>query len=124
MNNHLLKLLTCVMLGPASCTVYLPDYLSSVGKRLQGPVAESEWNAQGLWQRVADQPPTYIPKGYPVSAPRDDDHGLWLVDARDGKRVFAPRTKVGNTTPGVLLGEARKVTSPPPMRGIYPHAEF
>lgn len=107
-----------------SCTVVLSDYLSSVRDRHKGPAPESEWNAPGIWRRVADTPPTYIPKGYPLTAPRDDAHGVWLVDARDGKRVFAPKIKVGSTEPGVLLGEARKVTNPPPVRGVYRHSEL
>lgn len=107
-----------------SCTVNLPEYLSSVRDRHKGPAPESEWNAMGLWRRVADTPPTYIPKAYPLTAPRDDTHGVWLVDARDAKRVFAPKSKVGGIEPGVLLGEARKVTNPPPVRGVYRHSEL
>lgn len=71
---------------------------------------EAEWNAVGLWQRVAEQPPTYIPRGYPATAPRDDRSGQWFSDKRDGKQVFAPHSGANGYSGAVLRAEARKVT--------------
>jgi hypothetical protein len=120
-----LRVLLCALPLLTSCVVVDPwEFSHSVAQRRRGPLPESEWNARGLWQRVATSPATYIPKGYPVSAPRDDAHGTWLVDQRDGKRVFVPDVKVGDLEPGVLIGEARKFTRPLPLDGIYYHVDI
>lgn len=71
---------------------------------------ESQWNAVGLWQRVAENPPTYIPQGYSPTAPRDTQHGQWFTDERDGKKIFAPHSGANGFSGQVLGAEARKVT--------------
>lgn len=73
------------------------------------PVAEAEWNHLKIWQRVGDNPTTYIPSGYAANRPRTEHDGTWFVDKRDGKRLFVPDQKVGEWSPGVLAGEAKKV---------------
>jgi hypothetical protein len=119
-------IMLCVTPWLASCGVFIdaPEYFHSLAKRRSPPLPESEWNALGVWQRVADEPPTYIPKGYPITAPRGVEQGTWLVDQRDGKQLFVPRTKVRELEPGLMLGEARKITNPPPVSGIYRPGEF
>jgi hypothetical protein len=76
----------------------------------RGPKPESEWNNLGIWHRVGDTPPTYVPTGYGANQPRTDKDGMWFVDKRDGKRLFVPNHAVGHMDRGVLLGEAKKVT--------------
>jgi hypothetical protein len=71
---------------------------------------EAAWNEAGLWQRVADKPPTYVPTGYGVNRPRGERDGVWITDRRDGKKFFVPGEPVRGTSPGVLLGEACKIT--------------
>ena len=76
-----------------------------------GPQPETEWNRTRLWRKIADAPATYIPRAYPVSASRGNSAGKWIVDQRDGKRLFVPRTSVGGLTPGVFEGEALNATN-------------
>jgi hypothetical protein len=80
-------------------------------ERAGDPLQETEWNRMGLWQRVAEEPPTYIPTGYGASSPRTETEGTWIVDERDGKRLFVPNEKVGIHTPGAMIGEAKKITT-------------
>ena len=105
----LLLLVSCVT------SVDMIEVGSNLAKRSHGPPPESEWNAMGIWQRVGDNPTTYIPNGYPVSAPRSSETGIWMEDKRDGKRLFVPNEKVGEFGAGVLMGEARKVTRWQPL---------
>lgn len=107
-----LLLISCVS------SIDLIEVAHNVAARSRGPLPESEWNALGVWQRVADDPATYIPKGYPINAPRGDKEGTWVVDKRDGKRLFAPKQKVGDLEPGVLMGEARKVSQWSPIISV------
>jgi hypothetical protein len=99
-------LLTCCV-----TSVSLNDVIGSMAERSRGPLPESRWNELGIWRRVADQPPTYIPKGYSISAPRTEKDGQWFDDKRDGKRLFVPNTEVNVYASGVLQGEARKITN-------------
>lgn len=80
-------------------------------ERKAGPQPESEWNKNRLWRRIANAPATYIPRAYPESASRGNGAGKWIVDARDGKRLFVPRSAVGGLSPGVLEGEALNATN-------------
>ena len=80
-------------------------------ERKAGPQPESEWNKTRLWRKVGDSPATYIPRAYSVTASRSASAGRWIVDVRDGKRLFVPRTSVGGLTPGVLEGEALNATN-------------
>ena len=81
-----------------------------LAKLKQPAPPESVWNASRVWQRVGDRPATYIPRGYSPSAPRDESHGRWFVDERDGKRLFVPSRGAGALSAGVLRGEAIKAT--------------
>ena len=89
----------------------LGEAIRAKAERSRGPQPESAWNGSGAWQRVAENPATYIPKGYPASAPRSNKDGTWVVDERDGKRLFVPNVTVDGYPPGVLLGEAKKITN-------------
>ncbi len=71
---------------------------------------DAEWNQLGIWHRVGDKPQTYVPTGYAASAPRTDREGSWFIDQRDGKKFFVPNEKVSRWEPGVLTGEAKKIT--------------
>jgi hypothetical protein len=99
-------LLTCCV-----TSVDLIQVARNMAERRRGPKPESEWNESGIWQRVADNPATYIPKGYPKSALRGEKEGTWIVDERDGKKLFVPNVNADGYEPGVLLGEAAKITS-------------
>jgi hypothetical protein len=70
------------------------------------PAKESEWNAVGLWKRVGNNPPSYVPAGYSANRARTEREGRWFVDRRDGKRLFVPGAVEGE----LLTGEAMKVT--------------
>lgn len=87
------------------------DLISASNERKAGPVPESEWNEHGLWQKVADEPAVYIAAGYPSDSPRTEEVGDWFVDERDGKRLFVPDEAVGKCSPGILRGEATKITN-------------
>ena len=71
---------------------------------------ESEWNASGIWQKVSSSPPSYVPRGYASSAAHQQG-GIWYVDKRDGKRLFAPKASFRDIQPGVWQGEAKKITA-------------
>lgn len=75
-----------------------------------GPKLDPDWNRHRLWQQVATPPPTYVPTGYGAHRPRTERDGTWFTDARDGKRLFVPKQGVRGYEPGVLTGEAKKVT--------------
>lgn len=111
---------------PASCvtSIDLIETTQNIAKRGRGPAPESEWNALGIWRCVADQPATYIPKDYPASAPRGETQGSWIVDKRDGKRLFVPKVKVGDLELGVLMGEARKVSQWSPIINTHTRPGF
>lgn len=67
---------------------------------------ESYWNVEGVWGRVADNPPTYQPVGY--SGALSEEAGEWIVDKRDGKRFFVPKQEVRGVAPAVLWRDAMK----------------
>lgn len=71
---------------------------------------DADWNSLHLWHQVATQPPTYVPTGYGPDRPRTDRDGTWFTDQRNGKRLFVPKQAVRGWEPGVLAGEAKKVT--------------
>lgn len=70
----------------------------------------ADWNSLKIWQQVASNPLTYVPTGYGASQPRTEREGTWFTDKRDGKRIFVPKHAVRGLAPGVLVGEAKKVT--------------
>jgi hypothetical protein len=124
-NRITMKIPTCLITTIlCGLTFLLPGLLTScvtsfdlvevtrgAAERRRGPQPESAWNAVGLWQRVSENPATYIPQGYPASAPRSNRDGTWVMDVRDGKRLFVPNVTVEGYPPGVLLGEAKKITN-------------
>lgn len=103
--------LASLLLTSCVTSIDLAEVARGAAERSQGPRPESEWNAIGVWRRIADAPATYIPKDYPVSAPRGEADGSWVVDARDGKRLFVPKRKVGDCESAVLMGDAKKITN-------------
>lgn len=72
---------------------------------------ESEWNSLGLWRKIQSVPPTYVPKGLSSREPRDGSAGRWFVDARDGKRLFAPSSTHLGYSQAIWEAEARKITA-------------
>lgn len=76
----------------------------------KGPIPESEWNPIGIWYRISDTPPVYLPKGYGRDLPRNDRSGTWYVDKRDGKRLFVPHGGVDGIPEAALAVEARNST--------------
>ena len=80
-------------------------------ERRKGPIPESEWNQFGIWYRVSDHPLTYLPKGYGRNLPRTEQAGTWVIDERDGKRLFVPKGGVDGAPSRVLLAEAKKATN-------------
>jgi hypothetical protein len=109
----LLFSIVALLTGGCVYSVDMIEVAKASSDRRKGPLPESEWNAPGFWQRVGDTPPSYIPAGYARSAPRTEKVGTWVVDQRDGKRLFVPNTPVDGKSPGVWMGEARKVTNWP-----------
>ena len=122
--------LSSMVLTSCVTNVDLIEVARGQAERRRGPKPEAVWNQSQLWERVADNPPTYIPTGYGRSTPRTETEGTWVVDERDGKRLFAPNVKVGDLEPGVLRGEARKATTWSPREytstapGIMSDGEF
>jgi hypothetical protein len=109
----LLIALACTAPVIAGCTNssgIIPDTARLMAERKAGP-PESVWNSLGIWQRIGDSPPTYIPKGYSRSLPRTEAEGVWFEDQRDGKRIFVPNNPVGGYNAEVLRHEAAKITS-------------
>jgi hypothetical protein len=109
--HYCLPVLAVGLLGSCVTSIDLVEVARATAEKQRGPAPEAEWNAKGVWQRVADNPATYIPKDYPASAPRGTAEGTWVIDQRDGKRLFVPRAPVGGYPPAVLLGDAKKVTN-------------
>jgi hypothetical protein len=88
----------------------------------KGPIPESEWNKLGLWYRISDQPPTYLPKGFGRNQARNDQTGTWFLDARDGKRFFVPHAGANGLSSAIWAAEARKATEwrTPPLPKVTP----
>ncbi len=113
LKQHLVRgvlLVSTVALCCCHTRVDVIELYQGMAERKAGPPPESEWNVVGLWQRVASDPPTYIPKGYSPTAPRGSGAGTWFNDARDGKKLFVPSAGCGGYSGKTLQGEARKVT--------------
>ena len=100
-----------------SCTNFVALAKKDADKR-RGPPPESEWNVKGVWKRVSNDPATYIPTGYSVSASLQAEAGDWVVDPRDGKRFFIPNAVTGGYTPKMLESDALKMTKWPEPRPI------
>ncbi len=93
--------------GPGSS---LSQSLGKTIKRHSSPKPEWEWNELGLWKKTQSDPATYIPKSY-ASPPQDGPRGKWLVDVRDGKRLFVPATSHLGYSHQIWESEARKITA-------------
>jgi hypothetical protein len=76
----------------------------------KGPIPETVWNEDKLWYRVADSPPTYLPQGYSRDRSLGPSAGSWMVDERDGKRLFIPKGGVGDIPEGTFRSVARYAT--------------
>jgi len=79
------------------------------------PGAESKWNNVGVWKKVGENPPTYLPRECSTKVLRVSSRGSWITDKRDGKRFFIPAGGSGGLSESVLCGDARKHCDPPPM---------
>lgn len=99
------------------CAYDVTDPVVGVFERMGKPPAEQEWNSTGVWYQVAVAPPVYLPKGYEADRPRTEQAGIWVVDQRDGKRLFVPFNGANGLTYAVLRAEAAKVTNWRPRRG-------
>ncbi len=88
------------------------DHVDGWVEQMGGVPEESEWNDEGIWYRVNDDPPTYLPVGYSRNLPRTEKEGVWLVDEREspGKKLFVPSDGVDGYSAGVLMGEAKRAT--------------
>lgn len=114
--ESVIRILTLVAAAVAlsSCVTYEYDLREvAVGMReRKRSLPEQEWNAEGIWRRVADAPATYIPSDYPAAAPRTPSEGEWLTDERDGKRFFVPAGGVSGLSEAVLRKDAIKNSTP------------
>jgi hypothetical protein len=88
---------TCV-----SATTVLRRKVQESNERRKGPIPESEWNRNHLWYRVSNQPQIFLPKGYGRHLPRTEQAGTWVIDERDGKRLFVPKEGVDGISCRVL----------------------
>ncbi len=88
----------------------LSETLSRTIRRNSTPKPEWEWNELGLWKKTQSDPATYVPKGY-ASSPQDGPRGKWLVDERDGKRLFVPASSHLGYSHQIWEAEARKITA-------------
>jgi hypothetical protein len=94
----------------------LPDLIRARNERKRGPMPESEWNYLGMWKKINNQPPTFIPKQHPETAPRTPENGQWFIDHRDGKRLYVPNYVKGPLSsqssllkqPASLIGSIRR----------------
>jgi hypothetical protein len=101
-----LLIVSCQGLRPDT-TLDLGEYTRYLWEK-KHPPAESTWNCLGMWIRIAEVPPQYVPKGYARDAPRDDSHGRWIRDERDGKMFFVPTGGVAGISEGAILNDAIK----------------
>jgi hypothetical protein len=72
---------------------------------------KDDWDPVGIWFRVNDSPPTYLPRGTPANTPLDAAHGTLYVDAVDGWRFFVPKGGSPGYSEGILRGQADKITN-------------
>lgn len=92
----------------------LPNLIRARNERKRGPLPESEWNKHGVWKKIRNHPPTYIPSGLSNNFPRTDEEGQWFVDVRkeaDGKRLFVPNYMKGPRSSTVLGVEAKAIVN-------------
>ncbi len=53
----------------------------------------------------------YLPNGYGRHLPRTEHAGTWVIDQRDGKKLFVPKAGVDGITYRVLLADAKSATN-------------
>ena len=99
------------MLPVTAPTAFLEREVEKNNERRKGPIPESEWNRNQLWVRVSSQPVVFLPKGYGRNLPRTDHDGTWVIDERDGKRLFVPKDGVDGISYRVLLADAKSATT-------------
>lgn len=88
----------------------LDKAITTAIRRHSTPKPEWEWNGLGLWKKTQSDPATYVPKGY-ASSQQDGPRGKWLVDERDGKRLFIPASSHLGYSHQIWEAEARKITA-------------
>jgi hypothetical protein len=101
------KVLNQLSKGPGSS---LDKAITTAIRRHSTPKPEWEWNELGLWKKTQSDPATYVPKGY-ASSQQDGPRGRWLVDERDGKRLFVPTSSHLGYSHQIWEAEARKITA-------------
>lgn len=112
-------LLASICLPLQGCvTADLSDHLAGVAERMKGPRTEKEWNANGIWYRIENDPPTYLPVGHSQALPRTEKEGIWIVDERESaeKRLFVPHGGANDYSFAVLEADAKKVCHWQPRR--------
>lgn len=105
-------------------TAVLKREVEKNNEHRKGPIPESEWNRNQLWVRVSSQPAVFLPKGYGRHLPRTQNDGTWVIDERDGKRLFVPKDGVDGISYRVLLADAKSATTwqPRPSLKITPES--
>lgn len=73
---------------------------------------------------MSNQPQIFLPKGYGRHLPRTEQAGTWVIDERDGKRLFVPKEGVDGISYRVLLADAKSATAwqPRPSLKITPES--
>lgn len=99
------------MLPVTAPTAVLERKVEESIEHRKGPVPESEWNRNHLWYRISDHPAVYLPNGYGRHLPRTEQAGTWVIDQRDGKKLFVPKAGVDGITYRVLLADAKSATN-------------
>lgn len=77
------------------------------------------WNERGLWRRIQENPPSFVPRDMASSVPAETSQGTWHVDALDGWRFFVPHGGTTLYSEGVLHGEAKKVANAKNAAGFW-----
>jgi hypothetical protein len=62
---------------------------------------------EGMWRRIDGDPPSYVPKPWPVHMSPTAQRGEWLSDPQDGTRYFVPKSACGGMASGVWRGTAK-----------------
>ena len=65
-----------------------------------------------LWTLVADDPPTYVPKGYPAGAPRPKAKGKWITSKKTDARFFVPESGTSEMDSATLRRSAIRAIDP------------
>jgi hypothetical protein len=106
-NCGILTIPASVAMNPV---IMASDMASEAVEHAKGPIPESEWNKDNLWYRVSDAPPSYLPKGFSRGRSTGPYAGTWMVDERDGKRLFIPKGGLGDIPEGTFQSVAQYAT--------------